>query len=835
MKGFWCLFWIFIFLLFNPYSAVAQEAESANKKLSDKEQHQANIEAKKLRRKQEKTKKLEEKRKKKQEKINKENEKIAQKEEKQLITKKEAKLKLKQENKNRRLNERKRKLEIKKNEEEEKKNFKKYDRKFEQELLSTIKDGVQAKLRTEKIIKLEKIDALMPTRFAFRASAGLGLGELRSTNGNNLKTNLGFGEDFGFGVSANIPMSRIPNSWRFQPEFNIKMAFMNGLKPNLASTSTILNYYALQIPLLINLCARPDLHLYLGPSIYITMDVVNKSGVSLRNAVNIFNFGAIAGISYLLRYNLALDLRYNRRFLPIYKPNNANLKTTVPALMQNSLTHNNLELALVYYFKRRKPIKDITSSNLGDLYQDGDIFNLSKQIDPNDDSDGDGVPYFKDACPTEIGSLWNNGCPADNDRDGIPNFKDSCLNIAGVLYNDGCPANDKDKDGIIDQLDACPNEKGPLNNKGCPVNINAKDSISIENKSIVVDNLGYIPFSNKDQNLLDNILNGIIFVDKKAKIADISLNSVKNLAKFILKRKTENTYFIIFANTLSKKSSKYNRNISELRVEKLVRALYKEGVSNDDIHYEGREDRSSMDQGNVIPKTTLQLVWHKNSNDKQKRKRTAKKLSKNKTNTISQYSTQNLAIPDSMSSSKNLSFREARALELSQEMSKNLEFSNGKTKFRSKSLAFEVLEKVVSMMKEHMDMNLIIHFLYVGSKEEKKIGKIARARGNLLIKLLSKNGIAIERIITKIKDMPLGQKTSNLLYEFSINNQSYPKQDNSKQKSERKKKVKKIKRKNRQKHKEKLDHDSSLMSNPISNKSDTNTIKPKSANNTPVL
>lgn len=29
----------------------------------------------------------------------------------------------------------------------------------------------------------------------------------------------------------------------------------------------------------------------------------------------------------------------------------------------------------------------------------------------------------------------------------------------------------------------------------------------------------------------------------------------------------------------------------------------------------------SMDQGNVIPKTTLQLVWHKNSNDKQKKEK----------------------------------------------------------------------------------------------------------------------------------------------------------------------------------------------------------------------
>ncbi|WP_148254076.1 OmpA family protein [Aidingimonas lacisalsi] len=59
------------------------------------------------------------------------------------------------------------------------------------------------------------------------------------------------------------------------------------------------------------------------------------------------------------------------------------------------------------------------------------------------DSDGDGVPDFRDECPgTPSGVEVNaNGCPLDSDGDGVPDFKDQCPNTpAGEEVNAlGCP------------------------------------------------------------------------------------------------------------------------------------------------------------------------------------------------------------------------------------------------------------------------------------------------------------------------------------------------------------------------------------------------------------
>jgi outer membrane protein OmpA-like peptidoglycan-associated protein len=64
------------------------------------------------------------------------------------------------------------------------------------------------------------------------------------------------------------------------------------------------------------------------------------------------------------------------------------------------------------------------------------------------DSDGDGIPDAKDACPSEPedkdGFEDQDGCPdPDNDHDRIPDVKDRCPNepetYNGVEDDDGCP------------------------------------------------------------------------------------------------------------------------------------------------------------------------------------------------------------------------------------------------------------------------------------------------------------------------------------------------------------------------------------------------------------
>ena len=58
------------------------------------------------------------------------------------------------------------------------------------------------------------------------------------------------------------------------------------------------------------------------------------------------------------------------------------------------------------------------------------------------DSDGDGVPDDKDACPNTAKGVPVNevGCPRDSDGDGVPDYKDKCPGTtAGVKVNaNGC-------------------------------------------------------------------------------------------------------------------------------------------------------------------------------------------------------------------------------------------------------------------------------------------------------------------------------------------------------------------------------------------------------------
>jgi outer membrane protein OmpA-like peptidoglycan-associated protein len=92
-----------------------------------------------------------------------------------------------------------------------------------------------------------------------------------------------------------------------------------------------------------------------------------------------------------------------------------------------------------------------------DLYPSGEIAWGRPGVDagppepeppPVVDSDGDGIPDAKDACPSEPEDRDNfedqDGCPdPDNDRDGIPDVKDRCPNepetYNGVEDDDGCP------------------------------------------------------------------------------------------------------------------------------------------------------------------------------------------------------------------------------------------------------------------------------------------------------------------------------------------------------------------------------------------------------------
>ena len=83
------------------------------------------------------------------------------------------------------------------------------------------------------------------------------------------------------------------------------------------------------------------------------------------------------------------------------------------------------------------------------------------------DTDKDGIPDNKDACPEVAGLKEFNGCP-DTDGDGIADKDDKCPDVAGPAENAGCPWPDTDGDGVLDKDDLCPEVAGPASNKGCP-------------------------------------------------------------------------------------------------------------------------------------------------------------------------------------------------------------------------------------------------------------------------------------------------------------------------------------------------------------------------------
>src|SRR6266496_5039163 len=92
---------------------------------------------------------------------------------------------------------------------------------------------------------------------------------------------------------------------------------------------------------------------------------------------------------------------------------------------------------------------------------------------PATDSDGDGVPDRRDACPnTPAGATVDaRGCPSDSHGDGVLDGLDRCANTPRGAHVDasGCPL-DSDHDGVLDGIDQCPDTPAgaTVDARGCP-------------------------------------------------------------------------------------------------------------------------------------------------------------------------------------------------------------------------------------------------------------------------------------------------------------------------------------------------------------------------------
>ncbi|NVB42963.1 OmpA family protein [Pseudenhygromyxa sp. WMMC2535] len=201
---------------------------------------------------------------------------------------------------------------------------------------------------------------------------------------------------------------------------------------------------------------------------------------------------------------------------------------------------------------------------------------------PDKDNDGDGV---LDAARFENGTWVNldqkdgvdcrndpedpdgfedeDGCPdPDNDQDGILDANDQCPNDAEDIDQfedeDGCPDPDNDQDGILDADDQCPLDPedmdGDADEDGCP-----DLAVKVDPCAIKLDDKVYFEFNKwnvdpKSYKLLDDV------VTVMRTNPDITIE--------------------IGGHTDSKGSDKYNKKLSQKRVDSVRTYLIDKGVKD---------------------------------------------------------------------------------------------------------------------------------------------------------------------------------------------------------------------------------------------------------------
>ena len=183
-----------------------------------------------------------------------------------------------------------------------------------------------------------------------------------------------------------------------------------------------------------------------------------------------------------------------------------------------------------------------------------------KEFNGCPDTDGDGIPDKDDACPEVAGPKEFNGCP-DTDGDGIPDKDDKCPDVAGPAENGGCPWPDTDGDGVLDKDDQCPNEAGPASNNGCPEP------------------------NDDDQKRLNQYAKTILFDTGKATIkfesAEI-LNQIINVLK-----KFPNSRFRIEGHTDSTGKKAKNIELSQNRADAVKIYLIQGGIASERLESKG--------------------------------------------------------------------------------------------------------------------------------------------------------------------------------------------------------------------------------------------------------
>ena len=162
------------------------------------------------------------------------------------------------------------------------------------------------------------------------------------------------------------------------------------------------------------------------------------------------------------------------------------------------------------------PNLDSDGDGVTDIFDDCDNTPAGESVDRNGcaaselDSDNDGVTNDIDQCPsTPSGSLVDaTGC-ADSDNDGVNDYLDLCPDtpLGAEIDSDGCAdfQKDTDNDGVSDDLDQCPStpQGNDVDVYGCTVIILAADNfeVKVTSSSCIGTQDGSISVSAKDTSL----------------------------------------------------------------------------------------------------------------------------------------------------------------------------------------------------------------------------------------------------------------------------------------------------------------------------------------------
>lgn len=208
------------------------------------------------------------------------------------------------------------------------------------------------------------------------------------------------------------------------------------------------------------------------------------------------------------------------------------------------------------------------------------------------DSDGDGVADYIDDCPTVAGLSMLKGCP-DKDKDGIADKNDACPDIAGLASLKGCPDADgdgitdkddkcpatpkdwkvdasgcpldQDKDGVADMEDNCPTVAGTIENKGCPV-IEKTAEVQIEKLPIQIE--------------------PVYFDTDKSSYIKGEKSKIDQLIDMLKKNSNYKVKVRITGYADSEGTNEYNMNLSQERIDTVVKMIMQSGIDSNRISSE---------------------------------------------------------------------------------------------------------------------------------------------------------------------------------------------------------------------------------------------------------